>query len=200
MKIKNKKQNSLAPFIFLFVFIIGCMILVNLNGKKINKINYDDFAKSLNNNEIKEMKIVTKVRSQNYEITGKLTSYKDNESFILYLPISDEFLSKIIENQQTTNFKLKVEEDPETSSWLQILVEYVPLILFGGAMFWLFTRQLGSNGKSIDFGKSKAVLVDGEKTVEAFTIEKDYKPEDQEDSIFNNTEIVLITIDNKKVK
>jgi len=30
-------------------------------------------------------------------------------------------------------------------------------------MIWLFTRQLGSNGKSMDFGRSKAVLVDGEK-------------------------------------
>ena len=31
-------------------------------------------------------------------------------------------------------------------------------------MIWLFTRQLGSGGKSIDFGRSKAVLVNGEKT------------------------------------
>ena len=164
MKIKIKKQSSLAPIALLLVFIIGCMILVNMTGKKVNKINYDDFAKNLSNGSITELKIVTKVRSENYQITGKLNDYKSNESFILYLPVSDEFLSKIIASQEATNFKLQVEEDPETSSWLQILLEYVPLILFGGAMIWLFTRQLGSNGKSMDFGKSKAVLVDGEKT------------------------------------
>ena len=164
MKNKKIKSNSLAPFVFLLVFIIGCMVLVNFTGKKINKINYDEFAKVLNNGEIKELKIITKVSSDTYELTGKLNSYKENESFILYLPTSDEFLTKILANQETTKFKLKVEEDPETSSWLRILVEYVPLILFGGAMIWLFTRQLGSNGKSMDFGKSKAVLVDGEKT------------------------------------
>ena len=164
MKIKIKKQSSLAPIALLLVFIIGCMILVNMTGKKVNKINYDDFAKNLSNGSITELKIVTKVRSENYQITGKLNDYKSNESFVLYLPVSDEFLSKIIASQEATNFKLQVEEDPETSSWLQILLEYVPLILFGGAMIWLFTRQLGSNGKSMDFGKSKAVLVDGEKT------------------------------------
>jgi len=164
MKIKVKKQNSIAPIAFLLVFIIGCLILVNMTGKKVNKINYDDFAKSLTEGNITELKIITKVRSESYQITGKLKDYKSNESFILYLPVSDEFLSKIINSQETTNFKLQVEEDPETSSWLQILIEYVPLILFGGAMIWLFTRQIGSNGKSMDFGKSKAVLVDGEKT------------------------------------
>ena len=163
MKVKNK-ANNLTPFIFLLVFIIGCMIIVNMTGSKVNKLSYDEFAESLNNGEIEKLNIITKVRSENYEITGKLKGYKENESFILYLPISEQFLSKILQSEETHNFKLTVKTDPETSSWLQILVEYVPIILLGGAMIWLFTRQLGSNGKSMDFGKSKAVLVDGEKT------------------------------------
>ncbi|MBQ9853567.1 MAG: ATP-dependent zinc metalloprotease FtsH [Bacilli bacterium] len=163
MKVKNK-TNNLTPFIFLLVFIIGCMIIVNMTGSKVNKLSYDEFAESLNNGEIEKLNIITKVRSENYEITGKLKGYKENESFILYLPISEQFLSKILQSEETHNFKLTVKTDPETSSWLQILVEYVPIILLGGAMIWLFTRQLGSNGKSMDFGKSKAVLVDGEKT------------------------------------
>ena len=43
-------------------------------------------------------------------------------------------------------------------------------------------------------------FVDGKKTVEAFTIEKDYEPEDKDNSVFKDTEVVLITIDNKKIK
>ena len=43
-------------------------------------------------------------------------------------------------------------------------------------------------------------FVSGKKTVEAFTIEKDYKMEDQDDSMFKDTEIVLITINNEQVK
>ena len=161
----TKKQNSnLKPFIFLFVFIIGCMILVNLQGAKVNKLTIDEFTNYLNNNEISELEIITKVRSENYEITGKLKDYEENESFILYLPVSDEFIAKIESARENQNFKYTNEPDPETSSWLLILMEYVPIILLGGAMIWLFTRQLGSNGKSMDFGKSKAVLVDGEKT------------------------------------
>ena len=160
----KKKNNNLTPFIFLFVFIIMCMILVSLQGSVVNELTINEFTKYLETNQITELEIITKVRSENYEITGKIEGYKDNESFILYLPISDEFIAQLEEARKTQDFKYTNTPDPETSSWLLILMEYVPIILLGGAMIWLFTRQLGSNGKSMDFGKSKAVLVDGEKT------------------------------------
>ena len=160
----KKKNNNLTPFVFLLVFIIGCMILVNLQKNVVNKITIDEFTKYLDSQQIVELQIITKVRSENYEITGKIKDYKENESFILYLPISDEFIEKIELARTAQDFKYTNKPDPETSSWLLVLMEYVPIILLGGAMIWLFTRQLGSNGKSMDFGKSKAVLVDGEKT------------------------------------
>ena len=160
----KKKTNSLTPYIFLLLFIIVCMVLVNFEGKTINELTIDEFTNHLNNKEISELKIITKVRSENYEVTGKLKDYEENESFILYLPISDEYIAKIEDARNEQNFTYINTPDPETSSWLLILLEYIPIILLGGAMIWLFTRQLGSNGKSMDFGRSKAVLVDNEKT------------------------------------
>ena len=161
---KRKNNNNLTPFVFLLVFIVLCMILVNIQGNVVNELTINEFTKYLDNNQITELKIITKVRSENYEVTGKIKDYEDNESFILYLPKSDEFISKIEEARKIQDFEYENTPDPETSSWLLILMEYVPIILLGGAMIWLFTRQLGSGGKSMDFGKSKAVLVNGEKT------------------------------------
>jgi len=160
----KKKNNNLAPFVFLLVFIVMCMILVNMKGAVVNEITIDEFTQYLDNSEITDLEIITKVRSENYEITGKIKDYKDNETFILYLPKSDEFITKIEEARKVQNFTYENKPDPETSSWLLLLVEYVPILLLGGAMIWLFTRQLGSGGKSMDFGKSKAQLVTGEKT------------------------------------
>ena len=163
MKIK-RKNNNLAPFAFLLIFIIICMVIVNIKGATVNELTINEFTKHLESNEITELEIITKVRSENYEVTGKLKDYEENESFILYLPKSDEFIAKIEEARKVQDFKYLNTPDPETSSWLQIVIEYVPILLLGGAMIWLFTKQLGSGGKSMDFGKSKAVLVDGEKT------------------------------------
>ena len=51
----KKKNNNLTPFIFLFVFIVGCMILVNIQGNKVNELTIDEFTKHLDNNEISEL-------------------------------------------------------------------------------------------------------------------------------------------------
>ena len=43
-------------------------------------------------------------------------------------------------------------------------------------------------------------FVDGKKTIDAFTIETNYKVEDQEESVFKDTKIVLVTINNDNLK
>ena len=152
------------PYVFLLIFIIGCMLLVNLQGSVVKELNASEFMTALEENKIEEITIINKVRSKNYEITGKLKDYKENESFKLYLPVSEEFMKKIVAAEEEQSFKLVVERDSDTSAWYALL-EYVPTILLAGVMIWLFRRQLSSSGgKSMDFGRSKAVLVNGEKT------------------------------------
>lgn len=163
MKKKNNMKN-LTPYITLFLFIMVCLILVNFKGTKINEISYDEFMSFMNNDKIEELNITKKVRTETYEITGKNKDYKENEYFKLYLPASDEFLNKIVSGEEIYKFALTIKNDPETSSWLIIITNYLPMIILAGAMFWLFTRQVGTNGKSMDFGKSKAKLVDKDKT------------------------------------
>ncbi len=159
----KKKNNNLMPYVFLLFFIVLCMVVVNLKGNTVHELNASEFMTALEDSKISEMTIINKVRSENYEISGKLKEYGDNEVFKLYIPVSEEFMKKILAAEEKQNFKLTVEKDSDTSSWYVVL-EYVPMLLLAGAMLWLFTRQLGSGGKSMDFGRSKAVLVDGEKT------------------------------------
>ena len=158
----KKKTNNLTPYIFLLMFILGCMILVNFKGSITNDLNASEFMKALEENKITEITIVNKVRSENYEITGKMKDYKENENFKLYLPISEEFMKKILAAEDEKKFDLTIEKDSDTSGWYTVL-EYIPMLLLAGTMIWLFTRQVSSSGKSMDFGRSKAVLVDGKK-------------------------------------
>ena len=43
-------------------------------------------------------------------------------------------------------------------------------------------------------------FVEGKTTVESFTVETNYKPEDQEESVFKDTEVVLVTINNNDLR
>ncbi len=158
-------KKGLFPYIFLFFFIIICLLIFNNFNTTVNELTYDEFISELNSGKIEELNIIPKTRSETYEVTGKLKDYEETESFKLMLPMSDEFLSKITDASEKSDFKLNVEKDPEASEWIAILVEIVPLAILVGAVFWLFTRQIGGNNKSMDFGKSRAKLLEeGTKT------------------------------------
>ena len=158
-------KKGLFPYVFLFCFIIVCLLIFQNLNTTVNNFTYDEFIKELDSNEIKELNIVPKTRSETYEITGKLKDYDENETFTLTLPKSDEFISKITDAADKNKFTLNVERDPESSEWLAVLTEIIPLAILVGATFWLFTRQIGGNNKSMDFGKSRAKLLEeGTKT------------------------------------
>ncbi len=159
----NKKEikKSLVPYAFLLIFFVGCLIFFNIFDNKVNELTYDEFIKDLNGGKVTELTITPKVRTETYKLVGKLDDYKENESFILYLPYSDEFISKITDAKETTsNFELTIENDPEASSWLAAIVEVIPILILAGVTIWIFTRQIGGSNKSMDFGKSRAKLVE----------------------------------------
>lgn len=159
----NKKEikKSLVPYVFLLVFFIGCMIMFKMFNNTVNEITYDDFIKDLNGGKVTELTITPKVRTETYKLTGKLDTYSKNESFILYIPRSEEFMSKITTAKDNSNdFKLTILNDPEASSWLSVAIEVVPILILAGVTIWIFTRQIGGGNKSMDFGKSRAKLVE----------------------------------------
>ena len=159
----NKKEikKSLVPYVFLLVFFIGCMIMFKMFNNTVNEITYDDFIKDLNGGKVTELTITPKVRTETYKLTGKLDTYSKNESFILYIPRSEEFISKITTAKDNSNdFKLTILNDPEASSWLSVAIEIVPILILAGVTIWVFTRQIGGGSKSMDFGKSRAQLVE----------------------------------------
>lgn len=158
-------KKGLFPYICLFCIMIVCLLLFDNFNTTTNQFTYDEFIKELNSNEITEINIIPKIRTNTYEITGKLKDYKENEEFILVLPQSDEFISKITDVADKNKFTLNIEKDPDASEWLEFFKEIVPLVILAGGLLWIFTRQIGGNNKSMDFGKSRAKLLsDGTKT------------------------------------
>ena len=162
----NRKdiKKGLMPYVFLLVFFIGCLLIFNMFNNVVNELTYDEFLQDLNGGKITELTITPKVRTETYKLTGKLENYKDNESFVLYIPRSEEFISQITTaKEKTSDFKLTIVNDPEASSWMAAIMEFLPIILLAGVTIWVFTRQLGNGGKSMDFGKSRAKLVEESK-------------------------------------
>jgi len=162
---KTNVKKGLLPYFLLLIFIVVSLYLFNTMNVKVNNFTYDEFMYNINNNQIREMTVIPKTRTNVYEITGELKSYGDNEKFAINLPTSDEVIKKILDNKENNEFELKFNTDPESSSWLLLVVNVLPFVILIGVTFFLFSKQLGGANKSMDFGKSRAKLnEEGSKT------------------------------------
>ena len=156
----NKKsvKKGLVPYLFMFLIMLGIFYVVNIMNTKVNTLTYNEFMTELTDGTIKNASITTRESAGTYEVTGKLKGYKKNESFFARLPKSEEVMKKIVDVSETQEFKLEVEPDPESSTFLMVLVNVLPFVLLIGFAFFFFNRQMAGNKSSMDFGKSKAKL------------------------------------------
>ncbi len=156
----NKKEikKGIISYFVLFGLMLVIFYLFTLSNNKVNKFSYDEFINHMNNNEIQEIVITPRNSQGVYEIRGSLKTYSNNESFYLKLPLSNEVISKILAGEETYDFKSTTSSDPASSTFLQFLINVVPMLVILGVGFYLVTKQMGSANKSMDFGRSKARL------------------------------------------
>ena len=155
---KKTLKKGLLPYLFLFVIMLGIFYVLNVMNKNIHEFSYDEFIEKLDKGKITELSLVTRSGGYIYEVNGKLSGYKDNESFEATLPLSEEVMKKIVLASDEQEFKLNVHPDPDSSSLLYILVNVLPILIFVAVAFWFFNKQMAGNRSSLDFGKSRARL------------------------------------------
>ncbi len=155
---KKNMRKGVVPYIFLFVFIIAIVFLFETLNQKVNVLNYNQFIKMLDNEEITELMITPNQNAGTFEMTGRIKSYNENESFFVKIPDSDQLINSILIKVDTQDIKVLTKNDPSSSS-LVFLLNMLPTLLLIGAAFYFLTKQLsGGAAKSMDFGKSRAQL------------------------------------------
>ena len=163
----NKKviKRGLMPYLFLFIFLFGIMLLFSSMNQQVHELNYNKFMEYVEDKKVEEITIVPRSRSSVYVISGQLKEYKENESFSFNMPLTNETMVKLYEAEDQGNFTINTTTDPESSTFVQFLINVVPMLILVGVAFYFITRQLGSGNRSMDFGRSKARLSGGETKV-----------------------------------
>ena len=156
----NKKtvKKGLLPYVFLLLIIIGVFYFVSIGNQQVNVLTYDEFMNALDTSEITELEVTPRDRAKVYEITGKLKDYEPNESFFVRVPLSEQVMKRLADASEVQDFEFEATTDPESNSFLLILVNILPIIILGGFAFWFLSKQMGGGKNSFDFGKSKAKL------------------------------------------
>ena len=163
----NKKtvKRGLTPYLFILLIMFGVLYFINVTNKKTNYITYDEFISQMNKGQIAEIKITPRSNARVYEISGKLKSYKEDESFFFRETLSEDVMSQILIGEEVQDFKINTSADPSSSTLLSIIVNVVPIVILVGVAFFFISKQMNSANKSMDFGKSRARLNEDRKKV-----------------------------------
>ncbi len=164
MNKKNVKKGLLS-YLVLFLVLISVVYFFNALNQKVNVLTYDEFLEQAEKEEITEVVIVPKSRASVYEITGKMKGYNDNETFFVRVPLAEAVMNEVLEARDLYGFKMTTSPDPESSTLLLFVINVLPMLILIGGAFFFITRQVGSNNKSMDFGKSRARLNEDTKRV-----------------------------------
>ena len=179
---KSKKAFNFMPYVLLCIVIIGAYFFLSSMDTKINELSYSDLTTELNSGNVTKLTVTPRSNQGVYVITGQLEGYKKTESFKVTIPYTDTVVSTIYDLAESKDLKVETATNPESSTWLTVLINVVPFLFFGIIVYVMISKLSNSNKGSFDFGKSKAQLSQdgGTKTFKDVAGLKEEKEEVQE--------------------
>ena len=158
MQNNQNMKKGMFPYVMLLVIGLAIMFLYNMTNDMNKELTYNEFNKALNKNNIKEVVITPSTQAYTYQLTGTLRDAKKGETFSVKTPLSDTVIKQIVSASEKKDFKIVSKSDPTSSTWFMFLTNILPYIVLIGIAFWFFTKQLGGQKGSMDFGRSRAKL------------------------------------------
>ena len=152
---KKKFGKSFGIWLLLFFILAVVANYSYMTDKpiKYQELNYSQFVAKTQAGEIQSATI------QGQDVFGKT---KDGKDFKTYVPQDAGIVALLSENK----VELKAEPVPEKDgSFGDILLAWLPMILFLAFWILMMKQMAASNGKALSFGKSKARLLTGKDSI-----------------------------------
>ena len=150
MKNLKKKVNNKALRVILSILLIFIIYTLSeiINISNSIKITFSSFVDKVLSSEVKEVNI------KGSTIQG---TFLDGKSFITFAP---KVYPQLIDDLRSSNIKINIiPVESTTNNFIGILISWLPMILL--VLIWLYYLKniQGSGNKAMNFGKSKAKLV-----------------------------------------
>ncbi|MGB0388927.1 MAG: ATP-dependent zinc metalloprotease FtsH [Ardenticatenaceae bacterium] len=153
--------------------LVYLLILVAVVALFYNLITPQDPAETVDISQIAhqiEVSNVNKIEVDGNELT---VFYKNREEPVRSLKEPDVglpqfFISLGLKPDQIAKANIEYQAPSQWSGLMPILASFLPLLIFGGFLFFMLRQAQGSNNQAMSFGKSKARLFTGDKPTVTF--------------------------------
>ncbi|HSO30263.1 MAG TPA: ATP-dependent zinc metalloprotease FtsH [Candidatus Sulfomarinibacteraceae bacterium] len=154
--------------LLMFVLAVGVAALLYtwLNQSTAATANgYGNFLNDVKNGRVEEVR----QRAENLTVT-----LKDGETYTVVVPsvltqVLDDMRQAAEDGGQTWDARIYAAEQAPDNSWVGLLLTAVlPLLVIGGFIYFMMRQAQGTNNQALSFGKSRARMFLGNKTVVTF--------------------------------
>jgi cell division protease FtsH len=144
----RQSYKTVVLWVVLILMFVAFYQFFAQHSREPKTLPFSDFISKVEAGSVREVTVKDNL------YTGKLT---DSSDFRTVGPVDP--MATIFQQLKAKGVKVEYERAEQNSLWVQILVQYLPL-LFLFLLFFFFMRQLQSGGgKAMSFGKSKAKLM-----------------------------------------
>ncbi|HEX7214160.1 MAG TPA: ATP-dependent zinc metalloprotease FtsH, partial [Methylomirabilota bacterium] len=115
------------------------------NQSPRGEIVFSDFLKKVESGEVREVTL------KGNNVSGRLSDGSSFRTFTADYP-------DLVKSLKDKGVKIDVKP-PDTNSWLAIVLQWVPMLLFIGVWIFFMRQMQGGGAKALSFGKARARLI-----------------------------------------
>ncbi|TES55465.1 ATP-dependent metallopeptidase FtsH/Yme1/Tma family protein [Halalkalibacterium halodurans] len=166
----NRIFRNTIFYLLIFLVIVGIVSFFTGDQTQTKQITFEEFTQHLEAGEITSLSI--KPERDVYLVRGQLRGADEDEFFETYVLPTEQMAETISEAAG-----LEVIPADETSGWVTFFTGIIPFIIIFILFFFLLSQAQGGGSRVMNFGKSKAKMVNEDKKKAKF---KDVAGADEE--------------------
>jgi cell division protease FtsH len=141
----NPFYKNLALWMVIGLIVILLFQLFQQNQSPRGEIVFSDFLKKVETGEVREVTL------KGNNVSGRLS---DGSSFRTYTADYPDLVKSLKDRG------VKIDVKPaDTNSWLAVVLQWVPMLLFIGVWIFFMRQMQGGGAKALSFGKARARLI-----------------------------------------
>ncbi len=158
-------RNSFV-YLIILVAIIALFFTVFQPGgtdRDNTQISMNELAAAVKRSEVKRIDVAEDKMTVEIPGRGKFTARKERGD-----TVPQALTSLGVSPDEFRAVDYRVNDPPQFTNWLGLLVNLLPLIFFGAILLFMMRQAQGSNNQALSFGKSRARMFMGNKPTITF--------------------------------
>ncbi len=162
----NFKKILSGPFVWIFAAVLVLLIGSSMvNGNTFKKVDTAYGLSLIENGKAESVKVLGNDQRVDVVLLTEDSKYGKNVQFFYVQPRGTQVTEAIANAQIAKGYNDDVQDTPW---YLAILSSLLPFIIIGAIFWFLMSGMQGGNSKVMNFGKSRAKLVNKEQSTVTF--------------------------------